>query len=349
MNIAFFDAKPYDSNSFQSVNESYGYNIKYFESHLTEDNISLTKGFDALCIFVNDIITAGMMETLYQNGIRLIALRCAGYNNVDFKSAYGKIHIVRVPAYSPHAIAEHALALMMTLNRKTHRAFNRTRESNFTLSGLMGFDMYGKTAGVVGTGKIGRELIKILRGLGMRVLTYDPYPNMQFAEESGCVYTDLDTLFPESMVISLNCPLTKETEYLINKESISKMQDGVMLINTGRGKLINTADLIDGLKAGKIGAAGLDVYEEESQYFFEDHSDRILSDDILARLLTFHNVLITSHQAFFTHEAVNEIAQVTLSNIKTYQSGGFNENEICYHCELKGTPDCLKDKGKPCF
>ncbi|MFW5808539.1 MAG: 2-hydroxyacid dehydrogenase, partial [Spirochaetota bacterium] len=269
--------------------------------------------------------------------------------NVDFKSAYEKIHIVRVPAYSPHAVAEHALTLMMTLNRKTHRAYNRTRELNFTLSGLMGFDMHGKTAGVIGTGKIGRELSKILRGLDMTVYVYDPFPNEEFAEETGCIYTDLDTLFSKSNIISLNCPLTKDTEYLINRDSIRKMQDGVMLINTGRGKLINTSDLIDALKDGKIGSAGLDVYEEESQYFFEDHSDRILTDDILARLLTFNNVLITSHQAFFTYEAVNEIARVTLSNIKTYENGDYNENEICYRCMKQGTPDCSKQQKKRCF
>lgn len=348
MKIAFFDAKPYDRKSFDEENEHYGYTIKYFPSHLTEDNISLTKGYDAVCIFVNDTVTDGMIDTLYENGVRLIALRCAGYNNVDFKKAYQKIHVVRVPAYSPHAVAEHALALMMTLNRHTHRAYNRTRESNFTLSGLLGFDMYGKTAGVVGTGKIGRELIKILRGLGMKVLTYDLYPNEEFAKEVGCTYTDLDTLFSQSNVISLNCPLTRETEYLINSDSIAGMQDGVMIINTGRGKLINTNDLIEGLKSGKIGSAGLDVYEEESQYFFEDHSDRIITDDILARLLTFNNVLITSHQAFFTQEAVEEIARVTLKNVKTFEKGEYNENEICYRCE-KGKNDCSKEKKEKCF
>ncbi len=348
MKIAFFDAKQYDRQSFDLENQNYGYTLKYFTSHLTEDNISLTQGFDAVCIFVNDTVTAKMIDTLHKNGVKLIALRCAGYNNVDFQSAYQKIHIVRVPAYSPHAVAEHALTLMMTLNRNTHRAFNRTRESNFTLNGLLGFDMFGKTAGVIGTGKIGRELIKILRGLGMKVLTYDPYPMEDFAKEAGCTYTDLDTLFSSSNVISLNCPLTKETEYLINKNSISKMQDGVMIINTGRGKLINTNDLIDGLKSGKVGYAGLDVYEEESQYFFEDHSDRILTDDILARLLTFNNVLITSHQAFFTREAVSEIARVTLSNVQTFERGDFNENEICYRCEKKGN-DCSREKKEKCF
>jgi len=348
MKIAFFDAKPYDRESFDRINDNLGYTIKYFPSHLTEDNCQLTDGYDAVCIFVNDTVTAKMIDSMYENGVRLIALRCAGFNNVDFKAAYGKIHVIRVPAYSPHAVAEHALALMMTLNRKTHRAYNRTRESNFALSGLIGFDMYGKTAGIFGTGKIGKELAKILRGLGMKVLLSDPYVDEEFAKQNGCEYVDKERLLREADVISLNCPLTKQTEYLINEETIAMMKPGVMIINTGRGKLIKTKDLITGLKNRKIGSAGLDVYEEESQYFFEDHSDRILTDDVLARLISFSNVIITSHQAFFTNEAIAEIASVTLRGVESFSKGEKLENEICYQCMNMGG-NCKRQAGAKCF
>lgn len=348
MKIAFFDAKPYDRESFDRENQKYGYTIKYFQSHLTEDNVSLTAGFDTVCIFVNDTVSAAMIDKMHELGVRLIALRCAGYNNVDFKASFGKIHVIRVPAYSPHAVAEHALALMMTLNRKTHRAFNRTRESNFALSGLLGFDMFGKTAGVFGTGKIGKELAKILRGLGMRVLLNDPYVDENFAAQTGCEYADRETLLHEADIISLNCPLTKETEYLINSSTIELMKAGVMIINTGRGKLINTKDLIDGLKARKIGSAGLDVYEEESQYFFEDHSDKILTDDVLARLISFPNVVVTSHQAFFTAEALSEIAAVTLRGMDSFSRNETLENEICYQCMNMGSK-CPRNLTGKCF
>ncbi len=326
--IAFFDTKPYDKEVFDTVNHEFGYEIKYFKFHLTPDNVILTKGYDAIIIFVNDFVDEKLMEQLYENGVKLIALRCAGFNNVDLKAAKGKIKVVRVPAYSPNAVAEHTVALMLTLNRKIHRAYFRTRDANFSLNGLLGFDMQHKTAGIIGTGKIGKTLIKILKGFEMRVIAYDKYPDYAWAKNMGCLYVSLDELFEKSDIISLNCPLTKETEYIINKEAIQKMKPGVMIINTGRGKLINTKHLIEGLKNGKIGSAGLDVYEEESKYFFEDLSDRVLTDDILARLLTFNNVIITSHQGFFTQEAIHNIALVTLENIKEFISNKPLTNEV---------------------
>ncbi len=335
--IAFFDAKPYDRAIFDEVNSDYGYDIKYFKFNITADNAALAEGSEVVCVFVNDIISEEVIEKLSECGVKLIALRCAGYNNVDLKAAYEKVFVARVPAYSPNAIAEHTVALMLSLNRKIHRAYWRTRDSNFSLNGLMGFDMYKKTAGVVGTGKIGKALINILVGFGMKVLAYDPYPDTGFAEESGCSYVGMDELLEGSDIISLNCPLTKDTEYMINESTIAKMKDGVMIINTGRGKLINTAELIGGLKSGKIGSAGLDVYEEEAEYFFEDLSHRVLTDDILARLLTFNNVIITSHQGFFTREAMHNIAETTMNNIKNFMEGKEREeyNEICYKCHQK--------------
>lgn len=332
--IVFFDSKTYDRDIFNEVNQDFNFDIKYFKFNITADNAVLAEGADVICVFVNDIISKEVIDKLRECGVRLIALRSAGYNNVDLKAASEKISIARVPAYSPNAIAEHTVALMLSLNRKIHRAYWRTRDSNFSLGGLMGFDMYQKYAGVIGTGKIGKTLVKILLGFGMKVLAYDPYPDNEFATETGCSYVDLDELFAKSDIISLNCPLTKETEYMINVRSIKKMKDEVMIINTGRGKLIKTSDLIEGLKSGKIGSAGLDVYEEEAEYFFEDLSNRVLTDDILARLLTFNNVIITSHQGFFTREAMHNIAKTTMSNIKNFLDGrSKNEfNEICYKC-----------------
>ncbi len=347
--IAFFDTKPYDRDFFKQVNENYNFDITFYKEHLVPENVILSKGFDAICIFVNDIANEEVINKLHEYGIKLIALRSAGFNNVDFKAAYNKVHVMRVPAYSPHAIAEHTVALMLSLNRKIHRAYFRTRDSNFSLNGLLGFDMYQKTAGIIGTGKIGKTLAYILRGFGMNVLTYDVYPDQDFAEKSGCEYVSLETLFQNSDVISLNCPLTKETEYLINEKTINQMKDGTMLINTGRGKLIKTTDLIEGLKSGKIGSAGLDVYEEESEYFFEDLSNKVLTDDILARLLTFNNVIITSHQGFFTKEALHNIASTTMENIKAFFSKKEPlDNEICYRC-TKDKNECNKVNGKRCF
>lgn len=326
--IAFFDTKPYDEASFNKINKAFGFNIRYFKEHLSINNVSLTKGMDAVCIFVNAIADAEVINQLVENGVKLIALRCAGYNNVDLEAAKGKITIVRVPAYSPHAVAEHTLALMLTLNRKTHKAFNRTRDGNFALNGLLGFDMAEKTAGIIGTGKIAKILINILQAMGLNILAYDLYPDTKFAQDTGINYVSLDELYRKSDIISLHCPLTKDTEYIINEESIAKMKDGVMIINTGRGKLINTHDLIQGLKSHKIGFAGLDVYEEESDYFFEDRSNRILDDDTLARLLSFNNVIVTSHQAFFTEEALHNIAETTLQNIQDFVEHKSLENEV---------------------
>lgn len=328
LKIAFFDTKPYDKESFDRLNTKFGFEIKYFKSHLTTDNILLTQGADVIVVFVNDIIDAPMISKLYEYGVKLIALRCSGFNNIDLKSAKGKIQIVRVPAYSPNAIAEHTVALMMSLNRKIHRAYFRTRDANFALNGLMGFDMFQKTAGVIGTGKIGKVLIRILNGFGMKVLAYDPFADEEYARNNNFRYVSLDTLLASSDIISLNCPLTKETEYLIDKAAIAKMKNGVMLINTGRGKLIKTSDLVQALKSGKIGSAGLDVYEEESNLFFEDMSNRVLNDDVLARLLTFNNVIITSHQGFFTFEAMQNIAETTLQNIADFAGGKVLEHEV---------------------
>lgn len=330
--IAFFDTKPYDIESFNEINKQYGFEIKYFKYHLTPDNIILANGYNVVVVFVNDMINSDMIEKLVSFGVKLIALRSSGFNNIDLKAAMNKIKITRVPAYSPNAIAEHTMALMLSLNRKIHRAYFRTRDANFSLHGLLGFDLHHKTAGIIGTGRIGKSLIKILKGFEMNVLAFDKYPDAEFANTMDYNYVELDDLFSQSDIISLNCPLNKETEYIINSTAIDRMKHGVMIINTGRGKLINTSDLIDGLKSGKIGSAGLDVYEEESRFFFEDLSDRILTDDILARLLTFNNVIITSHQGFFTREALNNIAATTLDNINDFFNENVLKNEVCFKC-----------------
>ena len=326
--IAFFGAKPYDISSFDQVNKDFNYDIKYYKGHLNKNNLVLTQGTDAVCIFVNDTADAEIIDGLAKNGVKLLALRCAGYNNVDLAAAKGKMKIVRVPAYSPYAVAEHAVALMLSLNRKIHRAYWRTRDGNFSLHGLMGFDMHGKTAGIIGTGKIAKILIKILKGFGMNIVAYDLYPDYAFAEEQGITYTTLDELYKQSDIISLHCPLTDKTKYLINDISICKMKDNVMIINTGRGMLIHTNALIEGLKNKKIAAAGLDVYEEEGDYFYEDKSDKIIDDDVLARLLSFNNVIVTSHQAFFTKEALHNIAETTLLNIKAFMENQPLANEV---------------------
>lgn len=319
--IAFFGAKPYDIASFDKVNETYGYDIRYFKGHLNANNVLLTAGADVVCIFVNDTADATVIDALVENGVKLLALRCAGFNNVDLEAAEGRLPIVRVPAYSPYAVAEYTLALMLSLNRKIHRAYWRTRDGNFSLLGLMGFDMHGKTAGIIGTGKIARILIHMLKGLGMSVLANDLYPDEAFAREEGFEYVPLDVLYRESDIISLHCPLTDQTRYLINDESIAKMKKGVMIINTGRGQLIHTNALIEGLKEKQVSAAGLDVYEEEGDYFYEDKSDKIIDDDVLARLLSFNNVIVTSHQAFFTKEAMHNIAETTMQNIEAFRQG----------------------------
>lgn len=344
--IAFFDTKPYDKESFEEVNKNFNFEIKYFKSHLSQDNAKLAAEYDVVCIFVNDSADEKVIEILKQGNVKLIALRCAGYNNIDLKAVFGNIHVVRVPAYSPYAVAEHATALILGLNRKTHRAYNRVRDGNFSLNGLLGFDLHGKTAGVVSVGRIGRCLIAILNGFGMKVLAYDVHKNEDLAKELNFTYVELDELYAKSDVISLHCPLTPETHHMINDQSIAKMKDNVMIINTGRGGLIDTQALIKGLKTKKIGAAGLDVYEEEGDYFFEDLSMEGIADDTLARLMTFPNVLITSHQAFFTQEALSAIANTTLNNIKQFaENVEILDNEICYRC---GDP-CKKKENKPCF
>ena len=326
--IAFFGAKPYDIASFDKVNEKYNYDIRYYKGHLNPNNVVLTQDTDAVCIFVNDTADAAVIDAMVNNGVKLLALRCAGFNNVDLKAAKGKLPVVRVPAYSPYAVAEYSLALMLSLNRKIHRAYWRTRDGNFSLNGLMGFDMHGKTIGIIGTGKIAKILIRLLKGFGMRILAYDLYPDMKFAGEEGISYVSLDELYRESDIISLHCPLTDQTKYMIDKDSIDKMKEGVMIINTGRGLLINTNDLIEGLKEKKIAAAGLDVYEEEGEYFYEDKSDKIIDDDVLARLLSFNNVIVTSHQAFFTKEALHNIAETTLQNIDDFRHHRPLVNEV---------------------
>ena len=328
--IAFLGTKPYDEKSFNTANELYGFDIRYYKGHLNKNNLILTQGADVVCIFVNDTADKDIIDAMVENGVKLLALRNAGFNNVDLKAAEGKLKVVRVPAYSPYAVAEYAVALMLTLNRKIHRAYWRTRDGNFSLHGLMGFDMHGKTVGIIGTGKIAKILIRILKGFGMNILANDLYPYYKFAQEMGITYTSLDELYHNADIISLHCPLTDETKYIINADSISKMKDGVMLINTGRGMLIHTNDLIEGLKNKKIGSAGLDVYEEESEYFYEDKSDKIIDDDALARLLSFNNVVVTSHQAFFTHEAMQNIAETTLQNIQDFINNKELINEVKY-------------------
>ncbi len=327
--IAFFDAKSYDRDNFSKVNANFGYEIQYFKERLSMNTVSLTKGMDAVCIFVNAECDARVIARMAENGVKLIALRCAGFNNVDVRAAkqFG-IRVVRVPAYSPHAVAEYAVTLMLTLNRKVYRSVYRTREGNFKLNGLLGFDMCGKTAGVIGMGRIAKELIKILRGFGMNILAYDLYPDEAFAREYNVKMVTLDELYEGSDIISLHCPLTEETKFLINNDSITKMKFGVMIINTGRGKLIKTEDLIDGLRTHQIGSAGLDVYEEEANYFYEDRSDKMIDDDKLALLLMMPNVIVTSHQAFFTREAIHNIALTTLQNIKDFEEGKELVNEV---------------------
>lgn len=327
--IAFFDAKSYDRENFDKVNQDFGFDIIYYKERLSLNTVSLTQGADAVCIFVNAECDARVIERMAGYGVKLIALRCAGFNNVDVRAAkeHG-IRVVRVPAYSPHAVAEYAVTLMLALNRKVYRSVYRTREGNFRLGGLLGFDMYGKTVGLIGMGKIAKELVKILRGFGMNVLAYDLYPDEQFAKEHQVKIVTLDELYEQSDIISLHCPLTEETKFIINSDSITKMKYGVMIINTGRGKLIKTTDLLDGLRSHQVGSAALDVYEEEANYFYEDRSDKMIDDDKLALLLMMPNVIVTSHQAFFTREATHNIAVTTLQNILDFGNGKELVNEV---------------------
>ena len=327
--IAFFDSKSYDRDTFAKVNQDFGFDIHYYKERLSMNTVSLTQGADAVCIFVNAECDANVIERMASYGVKLIALRCAGFNNVDVHAAHRHgIRVVRVPAYSPHAVAEYAVTLMLTLNRKVYRSVYRTREGNFKLNGLLGFDMHGKTAGLIGMGRIAKELIKILRGFGMNVLAYDLYPDKQFAEDYQVKLVSLDELYEQSDIISLHCPLNDDTKFIINRDSITKMKFGVMIINTGRGKLIKTEDLIEGLRSHQVGAAGLDVYEEEANYFYEDRSDKMIDDDKLALLLMMPNVIVTSHQAFFTREATHNIAATTLQNVLDFAEGKELANEV---------------------
>lgn len=328
MNILFFSAKSYDQQFFLESNEKFRFNLKFLEVHLNENTTVLAKGYDVVCVFVNDVVDIEVLNELYRQGVRLIALRCAGYNNVDVKAAEAAgIKIVRVPAYSPHSVAEHTIALILTLNRKTHRAFNRVKEGNFALNGLLGFDLNGKVVGLIGLGKIGLVTAKILRGFGCTVLGYDLQKTTEM-ESIGIIFTDLENLYKSSDIISLHCPLTPNTYHLINADSIVKMKKGVMLINTSRGALIDARAVIEALKNEHISYLGLDVYEEEADLFFEDLSNKVLQDDVFGRLLSFNNVLITGHQAFFTSNALQNIADVTLRNIADFKNKKPLVNEV---------------------
>lgn len=343
MKFAFFDSKQYDKDSFEKLGKENSVEFKFFETKLNEDTVQLAKGFDGICVFVNDTVNKAVIDKLYEYGIKLLALRCAGYNNVDIKHAFGKIHIVRVPAYSPYAVAEHAMAMLLTSVRRIHKAYIRTKGFNFSLSGLTGFDLHGKTVGVVGTGHIGRIFIDICNGFSMNVIAYDKFPD----KNSDINYVSLDELFEKSDIISFHCPLTEETYHMVNGESVEKMKKGVIIINTSRGALIDADALLEGIKARKVGAACLDVYEEESDVFFEDYSGHIVDDDTLARLISMPNVIVTSHQAFLTEEALNNIAQTTVENIVEFFESGTSKNELCYRCGK--IESCKKDRVEKCF
>jgi len=328
MRIAVFGTKPYDRESFDLANPHFGHEITYFEPRLSPETATLAAGFSAVCAFVNDCLTADVIAKLAAGGTRLVALRCAGFNNVDLPAA--KAHgltVARVPAYSPYAVAEHAIALLLTLNRKTHKAYNRVREGNFALDGLMGFDLHGKTVGVVGTGKIGVCVVRILKGFGCRVLAFDPFVNPE-ATAAGAEYVPFDQLLVESNVVTLHCPLTPQTRHLIDEAALAKMKPGAMLLNTGRGALVDTPAVVRALKSGRLGHLGMDVYEEEEGVFFEDQSAAGVKDDVLARLLTFPNVLVTGHQAFLTREALGNIAETTLANATRFEAGEACANRV---------------------
>ena len=328
MNAAFFSTKKYDQDFFNSINTDFNHKLTFFETALNKHTASLTKDYNAVCVFVNDDLNAATIEKLAKNGVQLIALRCAGFNNVDLKAAAEKnIKVVRVPAYSPQAVAEHAVALILTLNRKTHKAYNRVRENNFSLEKLTGFNLYGKTVGVIGTGIIGQCFAKIMLGFGCKVLAYDIKPNEEL-KRSGVEYVELETLLKASDIISLHCPLNEHTHHLIDGNAFEKMKDGAMLINTGRGALIDTSAVVEALKSEKLGYLGIDVYEQESGLFFNDLSETVNKDDDFLRLMSFPNVLITGHQGFFTKEALEQIAQVTLQNLTDFEKGAALENEV---------------------
>jgi D-lactate dehydrogenase len=351
--IAFYDTKPYDRAYFERTPEAHRLHCQFHEFRLTTDTAASVAGARAVCVFVNDRLDALCLQQLHHAGVRLVALRCAGFNNVDLIAAQSLgLAVVRVPAYSPHAVAEHTIALLLALNRNIHRAYNRVREHNFSLSGLVGFDLHDKIAGVVGTGKIGKITAQILRGFGTEVLAFDPYPSPAWAAAFGVRYTDFATLLANSHIVSLHLPLTPSSRHLLNAETFARMKPGAYLLNTSRGKLVDTTALIAALKTGRLGGVALDVYEEEEGLFFEDHSGEILQDDELSRLLTFPNVLITSHQAFLTHEALSEIARVTTGNLVRFAEGQpFLEESVLVGCPTppagvnEDTPPLLSREG----
>ncbi|HPN29410.1 MAG TPA: 2-hydroxyacid dehydrogenase [bacterium] len=332
MKIAVFSSKNYDKLFLEKANKRHSHQLFFYEPRLAFETVSLAKGFDCVCVFVNDKLDSKVISKLAEYGVKLIAMRCAGYNNVDVETAdkFG-LSIVRVPAYSPYAVAEHTVGLILALNRKIHRAFTRVREGNFALEGLLGFDLNNLTAGIIGTGKIGAITANILNGFGCKLIAFDSYKN-EHCQKIGVEYVSLESLFERSDIISLHCPLTPETYHIINSDSLKKMRTGVMIINTSRGGLIDTQAVIHALKSGKIGHLGLDVYEEEADLFFEDLSNAMIQDDVFARLLTFPNVIITGHQAFFTKNALENIAETTLSNIDNFKNGICSPNAVICKC-----------------
>lgn len=338
MKIAFFDTKPYDKPSFEQFGAENGIEFKYFEAKLNEDTVSLARGFDGVCVFVNDTVNAAVIDRLVEMDVRVVALRCAGFNNVDMKYAFGRIHVLRVPAYSPYAVAEHTIALLLTSIRRIHKAYIRTRDFNFSLAGMTGFDLYGKTVGVIGTGRIGRAFINICLGFGMKVLAYDKFKSEGVDNGDTVRYVSLEELFRQSDIISLHCPLTEDTYHVINGTTLDLCKNGVVILNTSRGALVDAEALLAGIKSRKVGAACLDVYEEEGDFFFEDFSGHIMDDDVLARLISMPNVIVTGHQAFLTREALDNIARVTVENIIEFKANGSCKNELCHR---KGnTEDC---------
>ncbi len=330
MKIAFFDAKSYDKPSFDKFGQAAGIKFKYFETKLNEDTAELAHGYDGVCVFVNDTVNAAVIDILHSMNVKFIALRCAGFNNVDLKHAEGKLQVVRVPAYSPYAVAEHTMAMLLTSIRRIHKAYIRTRDFNFSLAGMTGFDLHGKTVGVIGTGRIGRVFIDICRGFGMKVLAYDKFPAEGLDNGDTVRYVELDELFKNSDIISLHCPLTEETYHIINEDSLALCKKGVVILNTSRGALVDAESLLAGIKSRKVGAACLDVYEEESDFFFEDFSGHILEDDTLARLISMPNVIVSSHQAFLTEEALSNIAETTVNNLLALKEHGKCENEVLH-------------------
>ena len=330
MRIAFFDTKSYDRESFGKIGEGSGIEFKYFETKLNEDTVELANGFDGGCAFVNDTINATVIDRLCQMNVGIIALRCAGFNNVDIKHAFGKIHVFRVPAYSPYAVAEHTMALLLTSVRRIHKAYIRTKDFNFSLSGMTGFDLHGKTVGIIGIGRIGKAFMDICRGFGMKVLAYDKYQAQGIDNGDTVRYVDLDELLGKSDIISLHCPLTEDTHHIIGGRALGKCKKGVIILNTSRGALVDAEALLEAIKSRKVGAACLDVYEEESDIFFEDFSGHIVDDDILARLISMPNVIVTSHQAFLTKEALSNIAETTVGNLLEFSKTSQCQNELCY-------------------